>query len=73
MLAFFGGKDDFIPLDVVEALKAEVAKQGKQVETVVYPDAPHGFVCNERDSYRADPAADAWRKMTAFFAQHLKG
>jgi len=71
-LAFFGGDDPFIPLDHVEALKAEVAKHRKAVEVVVYPGAPHGFFCDERDSYRADAAADAWQKLKAFFAKHLK-
>lgn len=71
VLAFFGGDDPFIPQDSVDALKAEVAKQHKQVEVIVYPGAPHGFFCNERDSYRADAAADSWEKLKAFFGKHL--
>jgi len=59
VLAFFGGEDPFIPLEQVEKLRAEAARLGKQVEVVVYPKAPHGFFCNERESYRADAAADA--------------
>ena len=37
----------------------------------VYPEAGHGFFCNERQSYHADSATDAWEKFKSFFAQHL--
>jgi carboxymethylenebutenolidase len=72
VLAFFGEKDAFIPLDSVEALKAEAKKHGKQVEVVVYPGADHGFFCNERASYQAAAAKDAWERLKKFFAAHLK-
>lgn len=71
MLLFFGGDDPFIPLDEIESIKARLAALQKSAETVVYPGAPHGFFCNERDSYRADAANDAWERMLKFFAQHL--
>jgi len=71
VLAFFGEKDAFIPLDSVEALKAEAKKHGKAVEVVVYPGADHGFFCNERASYNAKAAADAWQRLKTFFATHL--
>ena len=73
VLAFFGDQDPFIPMDSVEKLRAEATKLGKQVEIVVYPGAPHGFFCNERDSYRPDAAKDAWEKVKAFFKKHLQG
>jgi carboxymethylenebutenolidase len=72
VLAFFGEDDLFIPLDQVRALEAEAARLGKSLEVVVYPKAPHGFFCDERDSYRPDAAADSWKRLLAFFAQHLK-
>jgi len=72
VLAFFGEKDAFIPLESVEALKAEAKKNGKQVEVVVYPGADHGFFCNERGSYQAAAAKDAWERLKKFFATHLK-
>jgi carboxymethylenebutenolidase len=73
VLAFFGDQDAFIPMDQVHKLKKEAQRLGKTVEIVVYPGAPHGFFCNERDSYRPDAAKDAWTRLTRFFAQHLKG
>lgn len=72
VLAFFGEDDPFIPLDSVEKLRAEAKRLGKNVEIVVYPKAPHGFFCNERDSYRPEAAKDAWERTKAFFAKHLQ-
>jgi carboxymethylenebutenolidase len=72
VLAFFGERDAFIPLESVEQLKAELAKHRKQAEVIVYPGADHGFFCNERASYQAEAATDAWKRLKAFFAQHLK-
>jgi carboxymethylenebutenolidase len=72
MLLFFGENDSFIPLDEVNKIKARLAELKKQAEVVVYPGAPHGFFCNERDSYRADAAKDAWARLLKFFGQHLK-
>jgi carboxymethylenebutenolidase len=72
VLAFFGDQDPFIPNEQVEALRAEAKRAGKPVDVVVYPGAPHGFFCNERDSYRPEAAKDAWAKLLAFFAKHLK-
>jgi carboxymethylenebutenolidase len=71
VLALFGEDDPYIPLTQVAHLRAEASRLGKRVDVVVYPKAPHGFFCDERDSYRPEAAADAWRRMLAFFAQHL--
>ena len=72
VLAFFGADDPFIPLDQVDALRAAASAQGKSVDVILYPNAPHGFFCHERDSYRAVAAADAWEKLKAFFGNHLR-
>jgi carboxymethylenebutenolidase len=72
VLAFFGEDDPFIPLDQVRTLEAEGKRLGKSIEVVTYPGAPHGFFCDERDSYRPDAAADSWKRLLAFFARHLK-
>src|SRR6266705_2805134 len=67
VLAFFGEKDAFIPLDSVEQLKVELARTGKQAEVIVYPGADHGFFCDERASYQAEAARDAWERLKRFF------
>jgi carboxymethylenebutenolidase len=71
VLAFFGGKDAFIPMDQVEKFKSTLQKAGKQVEVIVYEDADHGFMCDERPVYHPAHAKEAWEKTVAFFKKHL--
>ena len=72
MLLFFGDQDPFIPNEEVANIKATLARLKKTAEVVVYPGAPHGFFCNERDSYRPDAAKDAWERLKTFLAKQLK-
>ena len=72
MLLFFGDQDPFIPNEEVEKITATLRDLNKDAEVEVYPGAPHGFFCDQRDSYRADAAADAWNRLKTFFARHLK-
>jgi len=72
VLAFFGERDAYIPLDSVEQLQAEARRHGKAVEVVVYPGAEHGFFCNERASYQKAAAENAWGRLKKFFAKHLQ-
>jgi carboxymethylenebutenolidase len=71
LLLFFGDQDPFIPNEEVANIKTTLTTLNKKAEVVVYPGAPHGFFCNERDSYRPDAAADAWTRLKAFLAAHL--
>ncbi|MFN8640789.1 MAG: dienelactone hydrolase family protein [Candidatus Binatia bacterium] len=72
LLLFFGDQDPFIPNEEVAAISKTLRDLNKRAEVKVYPGAPHGFFCDQRDSYRADAAKDAWSRLTAFLAQHLK-
>ena len=72
MLLFFGDQDPFIPKEEVDKIKATLDGLKKAAEVVVYAGAPHGFFCNERESYRPEAAKDAWERLKQFFAQHLK-
>lgn len=69
---FFGGKDQLIPQEHVEKVKKTLADHKKSFQIKVYPEAGHGFFCNERQNYRADDAKDAWGIFQSFFAQHLR-
>lgn len=70
---FFGGRDPFIPLQEVRTIEARLKELGKDAEVFVYPDAEHGFFCDERSSYHAQAAQDAWRKTLELFQEVLKG
>ena len=71
VLAFFGGKDAFIPLSDVDKFRDALNKAGKQADVVLYPDADHGFMCEERPSFHPTHSKEAWAKTIAFFKQHL--
>jgi carboxymethylenebutenolidase len=72
VVAFFGEKDGFIPLSEVDAVKRRLADLGKDAEVVVYEGADHGFFCDERPSYAAEAATDAWTRLLALFDEHLR-
>lgn len=73
ILCLFGEKDDYIPLDQAEAIKAELAKHEIRSESKIYPGVGHGFFCDVRDSYDEEAASDAWEKVKALFAEELQG
>ncbi|WP_439520787.1 dienelactone hydrolase family protein [Hydrogenophaga sp.] len=66
VMAHFGNKDHWIPLDTVEAFK----KAHPGVVVHVY-EANHGFNCDQRGSYNEAAAKLARERTLAFLAQHL--
>jgi carboxymethylenebutenolidase len=68
---FFGGTDPFIPRDRIRQIDERFQKLGKDYSLKIYPDAGHGFFCNERSDYNRLAAEDAWQRLTRFFYQHL--
>ena len=70
VLGLYGGQDTGIPLDTVEKMREAVDSAGKKAEIHVYPDAPHAFHADYRPSYRADAAADGWKRCLAWFKAH---
>jgi carboxymethylenebutenolidase len=70
-LGLFGDEDLGIPVDDVETLRTALVAAPVDTEIVRYPDAAHGFHCDERDAYHADAAADGWQRTLDWFAAHL--
>jgi len=71
IVCLYGGKDAFIPKDHVDAVRAELAKQKIRHEVVVYPDADHGFFCDQRGTYEKGAAEDAWKRVKQLFREEL--
>jgi carboxymethylenebutenolidase len=71
VLAYFGGKDAFIPVTEVDKFRDALNKAGKPAEVVLYADADHGFMCDERPSYHPEHAKEAFAKTVAFFRKNL--
>ena len=72
MYLFFGAKDQLIPMDQVGQINTELTSKKVAFQMKSYPEAGHGFFCDERGSYHEASAKDAWEKTKSFFAQHLK-
>lgn len=70
VLGLYGGADAGIPAETVEQMRQALKAANNPSEIMVYPDTPHGFHADYRDSYRAQPAADGWRRLREWFKQH---
>jgi carboxymethylenebutenolidase len=73
VLGLYGEEDLGIPVADVKELEAALKANGQTAEFVLYPKAPHAFFADYRPSYRAEAAADAWRRCLAWFNKYLKG
>ena len=70
VLGLYGGKDQGIPQDDVEKMRAAIKKAGGASEVQAYPDAPHAFHADYRPSYRKDAAEDGWKRMQDWFKKN---
>jgi len=51
ILLLFGGKDQSIPPEDVDAIDQRLTALGKPHEVVTLPEGGHGFACDERSAY----------------------
>jgi len=73
ILGSFGALDHGITPDDVHKFGDTLKQLGKKAEIKIYDDAGHGFENpNNKDGYRADDAADAWKRTVTFLAATLK-
>lgn len=72
MYAFFGMRDTSIPATQVDEIEAELEKHNIPHRIFRYQDADHGFFCDQRASYNAPSAHDAWSHVLELFKLTLK-
>ena len=72
VLGLYGGADGGIPVQQVERMRAGLLAFGKDKDSiiVVYPDMPHAFHADYRNTYRKEAAEDGWKRMLAWFKKH---
>jgi carboxymethylenebutenolidase len=70
-LGLYGDLDQGIPVADVERLRAAAASSGRPTEVVRYPEAGHGFHCDQRSAYHPASARDAWQRTLSWFDLHL--
>jgi len=73
ILGNFGGQDRGIPPEDVKKFQQSLAQLGKKADIKIYPEAGHAFENpNNKQGYRADDAADAWKRTLDFLSTTLK-
>jgi carboxymethylenebutenolidase len=65
VLGLFGGADEAIPPDHVEAFERALQESGAEHEIVTYPGAPHSFFDRSYTEH-AQASEDAWRRVLGF-------
>ena len=67
VLGLYAGKDDNIPMPIIDQMQAELKAAGSPSHIEVFPDVPHGFHADYRPTYREEAATEAWAKAQAWF------
>jgi carboxymethylenebutenolidase len=70
VLGLYGGADQGIPNDTVDAMRTAIAAAGGASEIVLYPDTPHAFFADYRPSYRRQQAEAGWKRLLDWFEKH---
>lgn len=70
MLFFWGGLDGFIKPEHVRMVTDGMRAANKPFASVEFSDADHGFFCDQRGSYNANAASQAWPLTLAYLATH---
>jgi len=71
VLVLCGAADHAVPTEDQAAVGAALAAAGVEHEVVTYPDTPHGFLCDRRDTYRPVAAEDAWERIERLLTEAL--
>jgi carboxymethylenebutenolidase len=71
VLLIFGGQDQSIPAEDVQAIDAALTARGKDHQVVTMPDGGHGFACDERAAYHQPSSDEAWTIVHRWLDAHL--
>lgn len=71
VLGLYGSDDPSIPVDAVRTMEEAFGQAEVEHEIQVYEGAGHAFFNDERDSYNAAAAEDAWPRTIEWFRTHL--
>ena len=69
LIGSWGGRDTSIPAADIPQLQTKLTVPN---DLKVYPEAGHGFFDDQRESYVASAAEDAWQRLLKFFGTYLK-
>jgi carboxymethylenebutenolidase len=73
ILGLFGAQDRGITPDDVHKFEQQMKQLGKTIDVKIYDDAGHAFENpNNKTGYRAEDAADVWKRTVDFLAATLK-
>ena len=70
VLGLYGAKDQGIPLDTVDRMKAALAQGGSRSEFRVFEQSGHGFYADYRPSYNPADAAEGWQLALDWLRRH---
>lgn len=70
VLGLYAGKDQGIPQESVEQMRAALKNAKVPSEIIVYQAAQHGFNADYRPTYKEDDAKDGWNRLQAWFTKH---
>jgi carboxymethylenebutenolidase len=64
--------DRWAPLEMVEALRKDLAANSVNAEVEIYPGTEHGFAFPQRPVYHKAAAERHWTRLHALFARNLR-
>jgi len=71
VLGIFGGADQSIPVENVNAFDSALTQAGVEHEISIYPDQPHAFVQDMAGIRAGGAQGQAWAQMLQFLKTHL--
>ena len=72
VLGIFGGADQSIPVEQVNAFEAALAEAGIPLEITIYEGQPHAFVQDAEEIRAGGAQGEAWDQMLAFLDANLR-